>query len=201
MQNGGGINLKGYMEETVIATKPGKIAGPFKVCAEMIFARGKIGISVMMELCQNELDVKENSSEWLTRALSRFSKEKDDVRNYKVHIGVEMLWYAMKLVKRVLEITFRELVNVDVMQFGFKPDRETTDAFFTGRKMQEEFRDKDKKLYCVRFLWILRKHLIEVKKGDRLCNEEKSFSGSNCKKDDKFILWAKDEGYSEISVI
>ena len=33
------------------------------------------------------------------------------------------------------------------MQFGFMPGRGTTDALFVVRRMQEEYRDKKKKLY------------------------------------------------------
>ena len=54
-------------EEMAIAIKvikPGKAAGPFEVCAEMISACGEIGVSVMVELCQRELDAKGMPDEW-----------------------------------------------------------------------------------------------------------------------------------------
>ena len=53
----------------------------------------------------------------------------------------------MKIVERVLERRIQELVNIDSMQFGFMPGRGTTDALFVARRMQEEKRDKKKKLY------------------------------------------------------
>ena len=65
----------------------------------------------------------------------------------------------MKIINRVLEKRIRELVNIDSMQFGFMPGRGTTDTLFVVQRMQEEYRDKKKKLYCV--LWILRRHLME----------------------------------------
>ena len=40
---------------------------------------------------------------------------------------MQLLEHAMKLVERVLE-RIRELVNIDKVQFGFVPGRETTDA-------------------------------------------------------------------------
>ena len=52
----------------------------------------------------------------------------------------------MKIVERVLERRIRELVNIDSMQFGFMPGRGTTDALFVVQRMQEEYRDKKKKL-------------------------------------------------------
>ena len=48
-------------EEMVIAIKvmkPGKAAGPSKVCAEMISSSGEVGVSVVVELCQSVLDGK-----------------------------------------------------------------------------------------------------------------------------------------------
>ena len=41
----------------------------------------------------------------------------------------------------------RALVQVDNMQFGFMPGRGTTNTHFILRRIQEEYREKDKKLY------------------------------------------------------
>ena len=57
----------------------------------------------------------------------------------------------MKRVERKLERMIRELVNVDRMQFGFIPDRGTTDALFVVKKMKERYRDKKTKL-CMCFV-------------------------------------------------
>ena len=50
----------------------------------------------------------------------------------------------MKIVERVLDRRIRELINIDSMQLGFMPGRETTDVLFVVRRMQEEYRDKKK---------------------------------------------------------
>ena len=39
------------------------------------------------------------------------------------------------------------MVDLDEMQFGFMPGRGTIDALFILRMMQEQYRDKGKKLY------------------------------------------------------
>ena len=57
-------------EEMAIAInvmKPGKAAGPSEVCAKMISASGKVGFSMMVELCQHVLDGKEMPDEWQTK--------------------------------------------------------------------------------------------------------------------------------------
>ena len=43
------------MATAVTAMKPGKAAGPSKVCAEIVSTSGEIGICVMMKLCQRVL--------------------------------------------------------------------------------------------------------------------------------------------------
>ena len=73
-------------------------------------------------------------------------KEKGDIRSCNTYIGVRLLYHALNIIERVLE-RILGLVNIDLMQFGFMFSRETTDALFVVQRMQEEYRDKKKKLY------------------------------------------------------
>ena len=73
-------------------------------------------------------------------------KGKGDVTNCSAYRGVKLLEHEMKFIERVLEKSIRALVVMDDMQFGFMPGRKTTDALFIVRRMQEEYRKKDKKL-------------------------------------------------------
>ena len=59
---------------------------------------------------------------------------------------MKLVEHALKIVERVLE-RIRELVNIDLMQFGFMPGRGATDALFVVRRIQKEYRDNKKKLY------------------------------------------------------
>ena len=85
--------------------------------------------------------------EWKTSVVVPIFKEKGDVMDCAAYRGIELLEHAMKIVERVLEKRIRELVKVDDMQFGFMPGKGTTDALFILRRMQEEFRGREKKLY------------------------------------------------------
>ena len=60
---------------------------------------------------------------------------------------MKLLEHAMKIVEKVLEKRIWSMVNVDEMQFGFMPGKGTVDAVFILRRLQEEYRDKGKKLY------------------------------------------------------
>ena len=54
--------------------------------------------------------------------------------------------------ERVLENGIIGLVTIDDMQFGFMPGKGTTHALFILRRMQKEFRGREKSCTCV--LWI-----------------------------------------------
>ena len=58
--------------------------------------------------------------------------------------GVKLLEHAMKVVERIFEHRIRQQTEIDDMQFGFMKGKGTTDAIFTARQMQENFRVKGK---------------------------------------------------------
>ena len=95
-------------EEMAIAIKvmkPGKAAGPSKVCVEVVSAGGEVGASAMVELCQRVLYGKGMPNEWQTSVLVPIFKGKGDVRNCNTSRRVKLLEHAMKVVERVLERT------------------------------------------------------------------------------------------------
>ena len=77
------------------------------------------------------------------------------------HIGkVKLLEHAMKI-EKVLEKRLQCMIKVNKMQFGFMPGKGTVDAVFILRRLQEEYLEKEKKLYnlCVSLTW--KRHLTE----------------------------------------
>ena len=58
--------------------KAGKAAGPSEVRVEMIAASGKIGIGIMVELCQGVLDGKGMPAEWTLSVMIPIFKGKED---------------------------------------------------------------------------------------------------------------------------
>ena len=133
--------------EAIQSMKSRKATGPSEVSVEMIFASGEIGVKVMMELCQRVLDGRGIPDEWKTSVIVPIFKGKGDVMSCRSYRGVKLLEHAMKIVERVLERRIQTLVNLNEMQFGFMPGKETVDAIFIVRRMQEEYQKKDKKLY------------------------------------------------------
>jgi len=74
-------------------------------------------------------------------------KGKGDPMECGSYRGIKLLEHAMKVVERFFEHRIRQQIEVDDMQFGFLKGKGTTDAIFTVRQMQENFRVKGKKLY------------------------------------------------------
>ena len=99
----------------------------------------------MVELYRRVLDRKGMPDEWQTSVLVSIFKGKGDVRNCNTYRGVKLLHHAMEIFERVRKRRIRELVNIDLMRFGFMPRRGTTDALFVVRRMLEEYSDKKKK--------------------------------------------------------
>ena len=110
--------------EAVQSMKSRKASGPSKVSVEMIVASGKIGIKVMMELCQHVLDGRGMPDEWKTSVIVPIFKGKGDVMSYGLYRGVKLLEHAMKVVERVLERQIRTLVNLNEMQFDLCQEKE-----------------------------------------------------------------------------
>src|ERR671910_1222197 len=61
--------------------------------------------------------------------------------------GIKLLDHAMKVFEGVIEKRVRRKVNLDEMQFGFRPGRGTTDAIFIVRQLQERYLSKSKELW------------------------------------------------------
>ena len=93
------------------------------------------------------LDGKDMPEEWKTSVVIPIFKGKGVVMDCGAYRGVKLLEHAMKIVERVLENRIRELVTIDDMQFGFMLGKGTTHASFILRRMQEEFREREQKLY------------------------------------------------------
>ena len=135
--------------EAMQRMKSGKATAPSEVSVEMIVARGEIVVNVILELCQSVLDGIELPDEWKTSVIVPILKQKGDVMSCGSYRGVKLLEHGMKIVERILKRRIRTPVNLNEMQFGFMPGKETMDAIFIVKRMQEEYQKKDKKL-CMR---------------------------------------------------
>ena len=54
---------------------------------------------------------------------------------------------VLKVLERIVDGLFRQVVSIDDSQFGFVPGRGTTDAVFVVRQPQEKYLAANKRLY------------------------------------------------------
>ena len=86
-------------------------------------------------------------SDWEDSFVINIYKGKGDALERGNYRGLKLLDHVMKGIEKVIEKIIRERISIDDMQFGFMPDRGTTDAIFILRQLQEKHLAKNKKLY------------------------------------------------------
>jgi len=93
--------------------------------------------------------VKEGSipEDWKSSVVLPIYKGKGDPMECGSYRGMKLLEHAMKVVERIFEYRILQQIEIDDMQFGFMKGKETTDAIFTAKQMQENFRVKNMMLY------------------------------------------------------
>ena len=57
--------------------------------------------------------------------------------------------HTMKLWERIIEAILREITKIADNQFGFRPDKSTTEPIFVLRILHEKYREKNKELHMV----------------------------------------------------
>ena len=87
--------------------------------------------------------------EWMLSSLVPIFKGKGDPLNPNSYRGIKLLEHAFKLYEKILDGHLRKVVDIDKMQLEFMPGRRTVDAVFVLRRLTENLRAKNKKLFFV----------------------------------------------------
>ena len=64
------------------------------------------------------------------------------------HRGIKLTEYGLKVLERILDERFRDIVKTGKQQYGFIRGRGTVDALFIVRQLQEKGLEGNQKLYC-----------------------------------------------------
>ena len=78
----------------------------------------------MTDLCNAILVEGKIPSDWKESILVPVFKGKGDPMECGSYRAIKLLEHAMKVVERVLEKRIRDQVNINEMQFGFRPEKE-----------------------------------------------------------------------------
>ena len=127
--------------------KSGKASGPSDITGELIKAAGEPGIKHLHLLINSIVSESILPTDWLNSFLLSLFKGKGSATERGNYRGLKLIEHAMKVLERIMEILVRDIVDIDSMQFGFRPGRGTTDAIFILRQLQEKYMAKGKLLY------------------------------------------------------
>ena len=84
---------------------------------------------------------------WQMSELVPICKGKGDMLECSSSRGIKLLEHGMKVAGRVLERRLRQAVEIDKIQFRFRPGTRTTDVIFITRQLQERYRGKHRELW------------------------------------------------------
>ena len=85
-------------------------------------------------------------SDWEQSITVCLYKGKGDALERSNYCGLKLTQQVMKILERIVDGLIRQLVSIDDSQFGFVPGRDTTDAIFVVRQLQEKYLAANKRL-------------------------------------------------------
>ena len=135
------------VKAAITKAKSGKAPGPSGVVGEMLKAAGDVGIQWMTDLCNAVVLEGKIPEDWRKSWMVSVYKGKGNALECGSYRGIKLLDQVMKVLERVIERRVRDKVQIDSMQFGFRPGRGTTDAIFIVRQMQERFLAKKQEVW------------------------------------------------------
>jgi Reverse transcriptase (RNA-dependent DNA polymerase) len=86
-------------------------------------------------------------ADWKKSSFVNVHKGKGDALECGSYRGIKLLDQVMKNLERVIEVRVRNRVKLDGMQFRFSSGKDTTDAIFIVRQMQEKYLSKRMELW------------------------------------------------------
>ena len=141
------IISKEEIRQAIQDLKVRKAAGPSGVTGEMIKAAGEQAVDWLTSICIRIVNEETIPESWQMSELVPIYKGKGDVLECSSSRGIKLLEHGMKVAERVLERRLRQTVEIDKMQFGFRPGTGTTHAIFIARQLQERYRGKHRELW------------------------------------------------------
>ena len=135
------------VKKAISKMKAGKAPGPSGIVVEMIRATGDMGTSMIRDLTVAIIREGKVPSDWEQNFIVCLYKGKGGTLERGNYCDLKLTDQVMKLLERIVDGLIRQLVSIDDSQFGFVPGRDTTDAIFVVRQLQEKYLVASKRLY------------------------------------------------------
>ena len=109
----------------------------------------KDGDRVLTRLFNRQLMGERMPEEWKKSVLIPIYKNKGDAQCCENYRGIKLISHKMKVWERIIETRLRDRVEISKQQYGFMPEKGTTDAMFALRMLMEKYREGQEKLHFV----------------------------------------------------
>ena len=87
--------------------------------------------------------------EWRRSVLIPIYKNKGDAQGCGNYRGIKLMSHTIKLWEKIIEARLRNRIEISKQQYGFMPEKRTTDAIFALRMWMEKYREAQRELHCV----------------------------------------------------
>ena len=121
--------------------KKGKVVRPDELPVEVWKCMGKIGIEFLTRLFNRLLMGEQFPEEGRRSVLIPIHKNKGDAQCCGNYRGIKLISHTMKVWERIIKTRLRDRVEISKQQYGFMPEKGTTDAMFALRMLMEKYRE------------------------------------------------------------
>ena len=135
------------VKKAISQMKAGKAPGPWDIVVEMIRAAGDMGAYMIRDLAVAIIRDGKVPSDWEQSFIVCLYKGKGDALDRGNYRGLKLTEQVIKVLERIVDGLIRQVVSIDISQFGFVPGRGTTSAIFVVRQLQEKYLAANKRLY------------------------------------------------------
>ncbi|KAE8676679.1 putative beta-D-xylosidase 2-like [Hibiscus syriacus] len=139
----------GFEEVKMALRKMGreKAVGPDQIPITVWLALGDEGVKWLTNIFNIILETAKMPEDWRESTVIPIYKNKGDPQRCGNYRGIKLLSHTMKLWERVIEARLRQVTRVSENQFGFMPNRSTTEAIHLLRRLMEKYREKSRDLH------------------------------------------------------
>ncbi|GJX51260.1 retrovirus-related pol polyprotein LINE-1 [Tanacetum coccineum] len=124
-----------------------KFVGPDQIPIEAWRCLEDEGVKWLTDLFNKIFSSAKMPDEWRLSEVIPIYKNKGDAQACSNYRGIKLLSHTMKLWERVIERRLRRETGVSETQFGFMPERSTTEAIHLLKGLMEKYRDRQRDLH------------------------------------------------------
>ena len=134
------------VKKAISKMKSGKAAGPLGIVVEIIKAAGDTGATMTRDLATAIIRDGKIPTDLEQSFIVCLYKGKGDALDRGNYRGLKLTKQAMKILERIVDGLIRQVVSIDDSQFGIVPGRDSTNAIFVVRQLQEKYLAVNKRL-------------------------------------------------------